>query len=105
MLVDGVLVDPALEEAELVLRGVQAAPVGVGRRRLQGDQELVVHGTVDAAAIGDVDVRRARADARGAGSRSSAEPDDQEREEHRNVSPARSKGGSGRSGEAAGTRW
>ena len=56
VLVDGVLLDPALEEAELVLRGVQAAPVGVGRR-LKGDQELVIHGTVDAAAIGDVDGR------------------------------------------------
>ena len=53
VLADGVLVDPALEEAELVLRGVQAAPVGVGH--LKGDQELVIHGTVDAAAIGDVD--------------------------------------------------
>ena len=70
MLVDGVLLDPALEEAELVLRGVQAAPVGVGRRRLQGDQELVIHGTVDAAI-----------DGRGAG-RPGAHAGDQEREEH-----------------------
>ena len=61
-----VLVDPALEETELVLRGVQAAPVGVG---LQGDQELVIHGTVDAA-IGDVD---------------SASACDQEREEHQDT--------------------
>ena len=63
-----VLVHPALEIAELVLC-VQAAPVGVGRRRLQGHHELVIHGTVDAAAIGDVDGHRtrARADAGGPG--------------------------------------
>ena len=73
VLVDGVLVDPASEKAELVLRGVQAAPVGVGRR-LKGDQELVIHGSVDAAAIGDADRRRPSANA-----------GDQEREEHQDT--------------------
>eukprot|EP00964_Phaeocystis_antarctica_P047200 scaffold27294_cov59-Phaeocystis_antarctica.AAC.2 len=78
-----VLVHPALEIAELV-RCVQAAPVGVGRRRLQGHHELVIHGTVDAAAIGDVDWHcwaRARADAGGRG-RPSANAGDQEGEDH-----------------------
>ena len=92
VLADGVLVDPALEEAELVLRGVQATPVGVGRRRLQGDQELVIHGTVDAAAIGDVDGRRAVG-------RPSANAGDQEREEHQDTYNLREiHGGWGRSG-------
>ena len=81
MLVDGVLVDPALEEAELVLSGVQAATVRVGRRRLEGDQELVIHGTFAAAAIDDVDRRRAWADAGRVG-RPSANAGDQERGEH-----------------------
>ena len=44
----------------------------------------MIHGTVDAAAIGDVDGRRARADARGVG-RSSANAGDQEREEHQDT--------------------
>ena len=82
-----VLVHPALEIAELVLCGVQAAPVQVGRRRLQGHHELVVHGTVDAAAIGDVDP----VDAGGVG-RPSANAGDQEREEHLGVVLERSVG-------------
>ena len=78
--------NPALEKAEFVLRGVQAAPVGVGRRRLQGHHEPVIHGTVDAASIGDVDGHRARAraDAGGVG-RPSANAGDQEREAHLEV--------------------
>ena len=80
-----VLVHPALEIAELVLC-VQTAPVGVGRRRLQGHHELVIHGTVNAAAIGDGDGHRARAraDAGGVGvaGRPSANASDQEGEEH-----------------------
>ena len=84
-----VLVHPALEEAEFVLCGVQAAPVQVGRRRLQGHHELVVHGTVDAAAIGDVDGHRV--DAGGVG-RLSANAGDQEREEHLGVVLERSVG-------------
>ena len=67
-----VLVNPALEIAEQVFC-VQAAPVGVvGRRQLQGHHERVVHGPVDAAAIGDVDGHR----------RHSANAGDQEREDH-----------------------
>jgi hypothetical protein len=67
-----VLVNPALEIAEQVFC-VQAAPVGVvGRRQLQGHHERVVHGPVDAAAIGDVDGHR----------RPSANAGDQEREDH-----------------------
>ena len=84
-----VLVHPALEEAEFVLCGVQAAPVKVGRRRLQGHHELVVHGTVDAAAIGDDDGHRV--DAGGVG-RPSASAGDQEREEHLGVVLERSVG-------------
>jgi len=80
-----VLVHPALEIAELVLC-VQTAPVGVGRRRLQGHHELVIHGTVNAAAIGDGDGHRARAraDAGGVGVAGgpSADAGDQEGEEH-----------------------
>eukprot|EP00964_Phaeocystis_antarctica_P097723 scaffold63803_cov58-Phaeocystis_antarctica.AAC.2 len=73
-------VNPALEIAELVLC-VQAAPVGVWGRRLQGHHELVIHGTVDAAAIDDVDGHRA---AGGVG-RPSANASDQEGEEHLEV--------------------
>ena len=79
-----VLVHPALEIAELVLC-VQAAPVGVGRRRLQGHHELVIHGTVDTAAIGDADGHRARARSDAGGvdvGRPSANAGDQEGEEH-----------------------
>eukprot|EP00964_Phaeocystis_antarctica_P021706 scaffold12070_cov59-Phaeocystis_antarctica.AAC.1 len=80
-----VQVNPALEIAELVLR-VQAAPVGVGRRRLQGHHELVIHGTVNAAAIDDADGHRARARADagvvGVAGRPSANASDQEAEEH-----------------------
>ena len=77
-----VLVHPALEIAELVLC-VQAAPVGVGRRRLQGHHELVIHGTVDAAAIDDRHRARARSDAGGVDvGRPSANAGDQEGEEH-----------------------
>ena len=80
-----VLVSPALEIAELVLF-VQAMPVGVGRRRLQGHHELMIHGTVDAAVIDDVDGHRtrARADAGGVGRRS-ANAGDQEGEDHLEV--------------------
>ena len=87
-----VLVHPALEIAELVLC-VQAAPVGVGLRRLQGHHELVIHGTVDAAAIGDADPVDAMdpVDAGGVG-RPSANAGDQEREEHLGVVLERSVG-------------
>ena len=77
-----VLVHPALEKAEPILC-VQAAPDGVGRRRLQGHHKLVIHCTVDAAAIDDGDGHqtRARAEAGGHG-RPSADAGDQEGEDH-----------------------
>ena len=86
-----VMVSPALEVAEQVLCAqVQAPPVGVGRRRLQGHHELAIHGTVDAA-ICDFD------------GRPSANAGDQEREEHLEA-PAPGWGGvgGGRTGSSRG---
>ena len=76
-----VLVHPALEEAEFVLCGVQAAPVGV--ECLQGHHVLVRDDTVQAAAIDDVDGDRARDRTEtGDVGRPSANAGDQEGEEH-----------------------
>ena len=77
-----VLVHPALEEAEFVLCGVQAAPVG-RVECLQGHHVLVRDDTVQAAAIDDVDGDRARDRTEtGDVGRPSANAGDQEGEEH-----------------------
>ena len=76
-----ILVHPALEEAEFVLCGIQAAPVGV--ECLQGHHVLVRDDTVQAAAIDDVDGDRARDRTEtGDVGRPSANAGDQEGEEH-----------------------